>query len=78
MGCHFLLQRIFPTQGINPRLLLGRQIPIALYKVFFLPLILILIIGQYGSRKLHITYDWFYFTDRKGGDERLSSPRSHS
>ena len=21
MGCHFLLQRIFPTQGSNPRLL---------------------------------------------------------
>ena len=24
MGCHFLLQRIFPTQGLNPCLLLGR------------------------------------------------------
>ena len=26
MGCHFILQRIFPTQGSNPRLLLRRQI----------------------------------------------------
>ena len=26
MGCHFLLQGIFPTQGSNPCLLLGRQI----------------------------------------------------
>ena len=26
MGCHFLLQRIFPTQGSNQHLLLGRQI----------------------------------------------------
>ena len=25
-GCHFLLQEIFPTQGSNPHLLLGRQI----------------------------------------------------
>ena len=26
MGCHFLLQRIFPTQGLNPGLLHCRQI----------------------------------------------------
>ena len=26
VGCHFLLQGIFPTQGWNPRLLLGRWI----------------------------------------------------
>ena len=26
MGCHFLLQWIFLTQGLNPRLLLGRDI----------------------------------------------------
>ena len=26
MGCHFLLQGIYLTQGLNPRLLLGRQI----------------------------------------------------
>ena len=26
MGRHFLLQGIFPTQGLNPSLLLGRQI----------------------------------------------------
>ena len=26
VGCHFLLQGIFPTQGSNPSLLLGRQI----------------------------------------------------
>ena len=26
VGCHFLLQGIFPTQGWNPRLLFGRQI----------------------------------------------------
>jgi len=26
MGCHFLLQGIFLTQGLNPYLLLGRQI----------------------------------------------------
>ena len=26
VGCHFLLQRIFPIQGLNPRLLLGRRI----------------------------------------------------
>ena len=26
MGCHFLLQGIFPTQGSNPCLLLGRRI----------------------------------------------------
>ena len=26
VGCHFLLQGIFPTQGLNPHLLLGRQI----------------------------------------------------
>ena len=25
MGCHFILQRIFPTQGSNPGLLHGRQ-----------------------------------------------------
>ena len=25
VGCHFLLQRIFPTQGSNPGLLLCRQ-----------------------------------------------------
>ena len=25
MGCHFLLQGIFPTQGLNPGLLHGRQ-----------------------------------------------------
>ena len=24
MGCHFLLQGIFPTQGLNPDLLIGR------------------------------------------------------
>ena len=27
MGCHFLLQGIILTQGSNPRLLLGKQIP---------------------------------------------------
>ena len=27
VGCHFLLQRIFPTQGLNPDLLHCRQIP---------------------------------------------------
>ena len=26
VGCHFLLQGIFPTQGLNPGLLHGRQI----------------------------------------------------
>ena len=26
MGFHFLLQGIFPTQGLNPRLLLSRRI----------------------------------------------------
>ena len=26
VGCHFLLKVIFPTQGLNPHLLLGRQI----------------------------------------------------
>ena len=26
VGCHFLLQRIFPTQGVNPCLLFGRWI----------------------------------------------------
>ena len=26
VGCHFLLQEIFPTQGLNLRLLQGRQI----------------------------------------------------
>ena len=26
VGCHFLLQGIFPSQGSNPHLLLGRQI----------------------------------------------------
>ena len=26
VGCHFLLQGLFPTQGLNLRLLLGRQI----------------------------------------------------
>ena len=26
MGCHFLIQRIFPTQGLNPGILLGRWI----------------------------------------------------
>ena len=26
VGCHFLLQRIFLTQGLNPSLLLDRQI----------------------------------------------------
>ena len=26
VGCHFLLQEIFLTQGSNPRLLLGRQV----------------------------------------------------
>ena len=26
MGCYFLLQRIFPIQGLNPGLLHGRQI----------------------------------------------------
>ena len=35
-GCHFLLQEIFQTQGLNPRLLIccisciGRQIPYSL------------------------------------------------
>ena len=27
VGCHFLLQGIFPTQELNPALLQGRQIP---------------------------------------------------
>ena len=26
VGCHFLLQGIFPTQGSNPHLLFGKQI----------------------------------------------------
>ena len=26
VGCHFLLQGIFPTQGSNPNLLFGKQI----------------------------------------------------
>ena len=26
VGCHFLLQGIFPNQGMNPCLLIGRQI----------------------------------------------------
>ena len=26
VGCHFLLQGIFPTQGLNPSLCFGRQI----------------------------------------------------
>ena len=26
VGCHFLLQGIFPTQGLNPHLLLGRWV----------------------------------------------------
>ena len=28
VGCHFLLQGIFPTQGLNPCLLLGRHLPL--------------------------------------------------
>jgi len=30
MGCHALLQGIFPTQGLNPGLLHDRQIPYCL------------------------------------------------
>ena len=32
LGCHFVLQGIFPTQGLNPSLLHSRQIPYWLSK----------------------------------------------
>ena len=44
VGCHFLLQRIFPTHGLNLCLLLGRRI-------FFLPL------SHLGS-PLYILQSW--------------------
>ena len=51
-GCYFLLQGIFPTQGLNPRLLLGRQM--ILYHWATWESYTLIITLAYGFRQLDI------------------------
>ena len=45
--CHFLLQRIFPTQGSNPHLLPGQRDPLSLRHMGALTIILFITCSQY-------------------------------
>ena len=70
VGCHFLLQGIFMTQGSNPGLLICRQILYSLsYQGFFTPTMIVVIVTIWlpflceDKSEINQKSSWFIFSE---------------